>query len=59
LKKTGLASQETEETLAAVRKKIRGLRLTREDVIREVRAVRKDRAKAAGRGRELKNPSHA
>jgi antitoxin PrlF len=47
LKKIGLASQETEETLAAVRKKIRELRLTREDVTREIRAVRKDRASRA------------
>jgi antitoxin PrlF len=47
LKKIGLASQESEETLAAVRKKIRELRLTREDVIREIRAVRKDRASRA------------
>jgi antitoxin PrlF len=47
LKKIGLASQETEETLAAVRKKIRELRLTREDVTREIQAVRKVRASRA------------
>jgi hypothetical protein len=47
LKKVGLASQETEETLTAVRKKIRELRVTREDVIREIRAVRKEQARRA------------
>ncbi len=47
LKKVGLGSQETEETLAAVRKKIRELRVTRDDVIREIRAVRKERARRA------------
>jgi antitoxin PrlF len=47
LKKVGLASQETEETLTAVRKKIRELRLTREDLTREIRAVRKERARRA------------
>src|SRR6266566_364576 len=45
LKKVGLASQETRETLASVRKKIRELRVTREDVSREIRAVRKERAR--------------
>jgi len=47
LKKVGLPSQETRETLASVRKKIRELRLTREDVSREIRAVRKERARRA------------
>ena len=47
LKKVGFASQETRETLAAVRKKIRELRVTREDVSREIRAVRKGRARPA------------
>lgn len=45
LKKVGLASEETRETLAAVRKKIRELRVTREDVSREIRLVRKERAR--------------
>ena len=47
LKKVGLASEEMRETLASVRKKIRELRLTREDVSREIRAVRKERARRA------------
>jgi len=47
LKKVGLASEETRETLASVRKKIRELRVTREDVSREIRAVRKERARRA------------
>ncbi len=47
LKKVGLASQDTREALAAVRKKIRELRVTREDVSREIRAVRKERARRA------------
>ena len=47
LKKVGLTSQETRETLASVRKKIRELRVTREDVSREIRAVRKERARRA------------
>ena len=47
LKKVGLSSQGTKETLAAVRKKIRELRVTREDISREIRAVRKERARRA------------
>jgi AbrB family looped-hinge helix DNA binding protein len=47
LKKIGGASQETEETLAAVRKTIRELRVTREDITREIRAVRRERARRA------------
>ena len=47
LKKVGLASEETIETLASVRKKIRELRITRGDVSREIRAVRKERARRA------------
>jgi AbrB family looped-hinge helix DNA binding protein len=47
LKKVGGASQETAETLAAVRKTIRELRVTREDVTREIRTVRRERARRA------------
>ena len=47
LKKVGMASQDTRETLAAVRKKIRELGVSRQDIIREVRSVRKERAKQA------------
>ncbi len=47
LKKVGPASQETRETLAAVRKKIRELRVTHEDVSREIHAVRRERARRA------------
>jgi len=47
LKKVGGASPETEETLAAVRKTIRELRVTREDISREIRAVRRERARRA------------
>ena len=45
LKKVGMPSQDDRETLAAVRKKIRDLGVSREDVVREVRAVRRERAK--------------
>ena len=47
LKKVGMASQDTRETLAVVRKKIRELGVSRQDIIREVRSVRKERAKQA------------
>ncbi len=47
LKKVGLPSRDSRETLAAVRKKIRELSVSREDVLREVRAVRRERAKRA------------
>jgi len=47
LKKIGTGSQETGETLATVRKKIRALRVTRDDVSREIRAVKKERARRA------------
>jgi antitoxin PrlF len=47
LKKVGLASTEGRETIAAVRKKIREMRVTRDDVAREIRAVRKERARRA------------
>ncbi len=47
LKKIGRASLDTKETLAAVRRKIRQLRITRQDVSGEVKAVRKIRAKQA------------
>jgi hypothetical protein len=36
-----------DETLGSVRKKIRERRVTREDVIREIRAVRKEQARRA------------
>ena len=45
LKKVGMPSRDERETLAAVRKKIRELGVSREDVMREVRAVRRERAK--------------
>ena len=48
LKKIGGASQETEKILTAVRRKIKELGVTREDVIREIRAVRKEQARRAG-----------
>jgi AbrB family looped-hinge helix DNA binding protein len=47
LKKVGLALQDTRETLAAIRKKIREMGVSREDVSREVRGVRRERAKRA------------
>lgn len=47
LKKVGLSSQNTRETLAAIRKKIREQGIAREDIVREVRHVRKERAKRA------------
>ena len=47
LKKVGMASQDTRETLMAVRKKIREMGISHEDVLREVRGVRKERAKQA------------
>ncbi len=47
LKKIGRASLDTKETLAAVRRKIRQLGITRQDVSGEVKAVRKIRAKQA------------
>ncbi len=40
-----LRSQSSRETLDTVRKKIRKLGVSREDVLREVRIVRKERAK--------------
>ena len=46
-RKTWRASQEARETLAAVRKKIRELNVTREVVSREIRAVRKEGARRA------------
>src|SRR5437879_11814614 len=51
LQKVEFASQETRETLAAVRKKIRELRGTRKDVSREIRAVRQERARRTRRNR--------
>ena len=45
LKKVGVPSRDDRETLAAVRKKIRELGVSREDVLREVRTVRRERAK--------------
>jgi len=47
LRKTGRASQEARETLAAVRKKIRELNVTRKVVSREIRAVREEGARRA------------
>ncbi len=47
LKKVGLTVEDSGKTLAAVRKRIRQLRVTRQDVAREVEAVRKTRAKRA------------
>ncbi len=47
LKKVGLRMEDSGKTLAAVRKRIRQLRVTRQDVAREVEAVRKTRAKRA------------
>ena len=46
LKKVGLASgQDKKETLSSIRRKIRNIGITREDVSREVRAVRAKRTK--------------
>ncbi|HEX9197873.1 MAG TPA: hypothetical protein VF906_08765 [Candidatus Bathyarchaeia archaeon] len=47
MRKTWRASQEARETLAAVRKKIRELNVTREVVSREIRGVRKEGARRA------------
>ena len=47
LKKVGLSSEDTRETLAVIRKKIRELGVTREDIVKEIRSVRKERAKRA------------
>ena len=47
LKKVGLASSENKEVLVSVRDKIRQLGITREDVSREVKAVRARQARRA------------
>ena len=47
MRKAARASQEARETLAAVRKKIRELNVTREVVSREIRGVRKEGARRA------------
>ncbi len=47
LKKVGWTPSSTKETLTSIRKKIRSLGITREDVNREVRAVRAKHAKAS------------
>jgi antitoxin PrlF len=47
LKKMSAATADAETTLAAVRKKIREMGITRKDVSREIRAVRKSRARRA------------
>jgi hypothetical protein len=48
LKKIGGASQETEKILTACQEEDQGTRRYREDVIREIRAVRKEQARRAG-----------
>ena len=45
LKKVGLAKEDAVETLAAVRRKIRQLGISRLDVSREVHALRKEQTK--------------
>lgn len=47
LKKVGLPASSAKETLAAIRKKIKSLGITRADVDREIRVVRARHAKAA------------
>jgi AbrB family looped-hinge helix DNA binding protein len=47
LKKVGWTPSSTKETLTSIRRKIRSLGITREDVSREVRAVRARHAKAS------------
>lgn len=47
LKKVGWTPSSTKETLTSIRKKIRSLGITREDVSREVRTVRAKHAKAS------------
>jgi len=46
-KKIGWTPSSTKETLASIRRKIRSLRITREDVSREIRTVRARNAKAS------------
>ena len=47
LKKVGWTPANTKQTLASVRKKIKALGITREDVSREIQTVRAERAKRA------------
>ncbi len=47
LKKVGWTPSSTKETLTSIRKKVRALGITREDVNQEIRRVRARHAKAA------------